>query len=240
MIRRRLPPLDDLLPVCACFPFTNVPWSPSSHRRSTESTRDFQRERVLSDRPRIQELGGAMSRLPALTRNDVASEDQEIWEGLVARRNGQIRGPFSALVYAPRLAERVEPLIEYFRGTAELPDTARELVILATTREAGARYAWSRHELIGRQVGVRDEAIEILRAHGALDGLTPQERLVVEVVRELLRTNHLSDGLYARAEAELGRRQLVEVVTLTGFYHTLGLLLGGFEIPALEDDAPGF
>jgi len=40
--------------------------------------------------------------------------------------------------------------------------------------------------------------------------------VVVEVVRSLLRTRTLSDALFARAQAELGTRELIELVGLAG------------------------
>jgi hypothetical protein len=45
--------------------------------------------------------------------------------------------------------------------------------------------------------------------------------------------------LYARALADLGERQLVEVVALTGHYSLIGLLLNGFAVPPREG-SPGF
>ena len=179
-----------------------------------------------------------MSRLPARTREELDPEGQAVWDRIAAVRGG-VRGPFGVLIHVPRLADRVAALEDYFRFDAELPEADRELVILTTARELGARYAWARHEVRGREVGTRAEAIEILRAHGALDGLTPRERLLAELARSLIRTRGLSDDLFGRAESELGLRQFVEVVALTGHYNTVGFILGAFDVPP-PDDSPTF
>ena len=179
-----------------------------------------------------------MSRLPAVSRDTLSPEDQAVWDRIAAVRTG-VRGPFGVLIHVPALADRVAALEDYFRFDAALPAADRELVILATARELGARYPWTRHEARGRQVGTRPEAIEALRANGGLEGLTPRERLLVEIARGLLRARALSDELFTRGLAELGRQQLVEAVALAGHYSLIGFIVNGFGVPP-PDDSPTF
>ena len=131
-----------------------------------------------------------MSRLPAVSRDALSPEDQAVWDRIAAVRAG-VRagagGPFGILMHVPALADRVAALEDYFRFNAALPAADRELVILATAREMGARYPWTRHEIRARQVGTRTEAIEAVRADGSLEELMPRERLLVEIVRALFR-----------------------------------------------------
>jgi 4-carboxymuconolactone decarboxylase len=138
-------------------------------------------------------------------------------------------------MHVPALADRVAALEDYFRFNAALPPADRELVIMATAREMGARYPWARHEARGREVGTRTEAIEAVRMNGALEQLTARERLLVEIVRTLLRTRALPDALYARALAELGRQQLIETVALAGHYSLIGLTVNAFDVAAPEN-----
>ncbi len=174
-----------------------------------------------------------MSRLPAVSREALSPEDQAVWDRIAAVRAG-VRagagGPFGILMHVPALADRVAALEDYFRFNAALPAADRELVILATAREMGARYPWTRHEIRARQVGTRTEAIEAVRADGSLEELMPRERLLVEIVRALFRARALSDELFARGLAELGRRQLVETVTLAGHYTLVGLVVNAFDV----------
>lgn len=170
-----------------------------------------------------------MSRLPAVTRDALSPEDQAVWDRIAAVRTG-VRGPFGVLMHVPALADRAAALEDYFRFNAALPAPDRELVILATAREMGARYPWTRHEARGREVGTRTEAIEAVRANGPLEKLTPRERLLVEIVRALLRTRALSGELFARGVDELGRQQLVETVALAGHYSLIGLVVNAFDV----------
>jgi 4-carboxymuconolactone decarboxylase len=179
-----------------------------------------------------------MSRLPLIDRETLAPDDQAVWDRIAAVRTG-VRGPFGVLMHVPALADRVAALEDYFRFNAALPAVDRELVIMATAREMGARYPWIRHEARGREVGTRTEAIEALRANGALEQLTARERLLVEIVRALLRARALPDELYARALAELGRQQLIETVALAGHYSLIGLAVNAFAV-APPDNSPTF
>jgi 4-carboxymuconolactone decarboxylase len=170
-----------------------------------------------------------MSRLPVIDREALTPEDQAVWDRIAAVRTG-VRGPFGVLMHVPALAGRVAALEDYFRFDAALPPVDRELVIMATAREMGARYPWARHEARGREVGTRTEAIEAVRANGTLEQLTARERLLVEIVRSLLRTHTLPDALYTQVLAELGRRQLIETVALIGHYSLIGLTVNAFDV----------
>ena len=134
------------------------------------------------------------------------------------------------MINIPGLAERVGAVEDYFRVDAELPAPDREIVILATARHAGARYAWARHEARGKTAGTRPEVIEALRSQGPLDGLTERERLLIEMVRELRNTASLSDATFKRAIDLLGQRQLIEVVVLSGHYGIVGSVINAFGV----------
>jgi len=142
-----------------------------------------------------------------------------------------MRGPSAVLMNIPELANRVMTLENYFRTDADLPAADRELVILATVREMGARFAWARHEARAQEAETRPEAVEVLRRQAPLDGLTQRERTIVELSRTLLRTHALPQDLYDRAKQELGEKQLIEVIVLMGQYSMIGLIIQGFAIP---------
>ncbi|HEY7063126.1 MAG TPA: carboxymuconolactone decarboxylase family protein [Chloroflexota bacterium] len=178
-------------------------------------------------------------RLARIEREDLAPNDQAIWDRIAANRHG-VGGPYGVLIHVPELADHFRAVEDYMRFDSALPEADREIVIMAVAREAGARYAWYRHETRGRQVGVRDEVIEALRAQGDLGALNAHERLLVDLAHALLRTRSLPEDLFQRGLAELGERQLVELVGLVGHYTTIGYLINTFEVPLPEDATPTF
>ncbi|HZT05792.1 MAG TPA: carboxymuconolactone decarboxylase family protein [Chloroflexota bacterium] len=178
-----------------------------------------------------------MSRLPAPTRDSLNADAQAIWDRIAAARTGGMRGPSSILMNIPTLADRVDRIEEYFRNQAELPAPDRELIILATVREMGARFAWARHEVRAQNAGTRKEAVEVLRQQGPTDALTPRERVIVDTVRTLSRTKSLPKEQFDQALKALGQRQLIELVTLMGQYSLIGFVIQAFEIP---EESPTF
>jgi 4-carboxymuconolactone decarboxylase len=125
-------------------------------------------------------------------------------------------------------------LENYFRSGAALAESDREIIILATVREFDARFPWTRHEIRGRQVGLREEVIETLRAKGSLERFAPRERLLIEIVRSLLRDHRLSKELFTLGLAELGAEKMVEMVALIGHYCMISSVANAFEVAPPE------
>ena len=174
-----------------------------------------------------------MSRIPHAKRDELSPEHQQIWDHIHAVRSGG-GGPYSMLLHVPALAGYVAATEDYFRLDSALSDADREIVILAAARELGAHYPWARHEARARQVGVRPEVIETLRAKGSPIGFTPRDKLLVDIPLSLVREHGLSDELFTRAEQELSRRQFVEVIALVGHYSTISFVANTFQIPKPE------
>ena len=175
-----------------------------------------------------------MSRIPKANRESLSAEQQKIWDHIHAARKGG-GGPYSMLMHVPELAARVAATEDYFRLESALSDADREIVILAAARELGAHYPWARHEARARQTGVRNEVIETIRAKESIAEFTPREKLLAEIPLSLMRQHGLSDDLFARAQQELSRRQLIEVIALVGHYSAIGFIANSFAIEAPED-----
>jgi 4-carboxymuconolactone decarboxylase len=170
-----------------------------------------------------------MSKIPAAGRDKLTNEQQAIWDQVMRGRTGG-GGPYGTLMHVPEMAECFSETEGYFRDRGTLAKADKEMIILAVARELGARFPWSRHEIRAREVGVRSEALEVLRANGALDALTPHEKLIVDIARSLVRERRLSDELFARAQAELGVGRLVEAVGLVGHYNFISMTAKTFDL----------
>jgi len=179
-----------------------------------------------------------VGRLQDLNREDLNDNGKEVWD-LIAAVRRSASGPYSVVIHVPELARRVVSNEDYFRFEGTLNDADRELVTLATAREAGARFAWAVHEGAARRNGVSPEAVEAVRTLAVLDGLSERDQVLIAVTRSLCRTHTLDQELYGRAFAELGERTLIETVALVGHYSTIGLLLNTFDV-APPEGVPSF
>src|SRR5262245_57026370 len=152
----------------------------------------------------------AMTRIPEPSREELDPAAQAIYDQIATSR-GETRGPFVVLLHHPALCERVGALGELLRFHSGLPGADRELAILAAGREVEAPYEWAGHEPIALGEGTRPEAIDVVRENRPTDTLRSREAIIVDTVRALYRTHGLTAAEFARAEAEFGRKDLVEL-----------------------------
>ena len=174
-----------------------------------------------------------------MTRDQLDPEGQAAWDRIAADR-GSVRIPSSILLHHPPLAERVSELGSQLRFHGVLSGADRELVILTAGRETRAPYQNIAHEPLGLSEGLRPEPIEVLKRNGPTDGLEPREALIIDAVRSLFRHYELPAELYDRLEAELGRKALVELVVLCGYYSLTGFVLNAFEVEMPPGVSPAF
>ncbi len=180
-----------------------------------------------------------MARLPDLKREELDADSQAVWDRVVGTR-GSIRGPFAILMHNPPLADRVAELGAQLRFRSSLSGADKELAILTAGREVEAGYEWVAHEPLGLKEGTRPEAIAVVRDRLPTTDLRPREAVLVDVVRALFREHRIPDDVYRRAEAELGRQALVELVVLAGYYGLIGFVLNTFEAELPEGVEPAF
>lgn len=170
-----------------------------------------------------------MSKLPNATREGLAAEQQQVWDRIFAARTGG-GGPYSMLMHSPAMAEHFAATEDYFRNHSKLPDPDREVIILTAAREVEAHYAWTRHEIRARKVGVAVEVIEAIRAHAAADKFSGREKLLVQFTRTLMHDHELPDELFTRMEREFGHEKFIEAVGLLGHYITIGTVIRTFDV----------
>jgi hypothetical protein len=93
-----------------------------------------------------------------------------------------------------------------------------ELAVLTTAREFDQPYEWSLHELEALAVGLEPRVIDIVRDRLPLTGISEREAIIIQTGREIFGEQELTAETYARAEALLGRANLVDIVMLMGEY----------------------
>ena len=180
-----------------------------------------------------------MTRVPEPTRDQLDPDVRALYDR-IARTRGATRGPYTVLLHHPALCERVAALGELLRFESELPGADRELAILTAGREAEAPYEWAAHEPVALREGTRTEAIAVVREGWPTHGLRPREAVIVDTVRAIYRARGLTPEQFARADAELGRQGLIELVTLAGYYGMIAAILNVYEVDLPPGPAPVF
>src|SRR5580704_9928635 len=173
-----------------------------------------------------------MARIDKVTRDKLAPRQQQLHDDfLKSRPHATLTGPFSVLIHTPDIAEPADKLVNHFRHHSKLGRRLIELIIMLAVREASAQYAWSVHEPHALKEGFSQATIDAIRTKQRPEFKHDDERLIYDVVTELLASNTLSAATFDRAKAALGLEGLIEVITCTGLYGMIGLVLNSFEIP---------
>jgi len=146
---------------------------------------------------------------------------------------------FTTLARNPRVFQRIMAGGLLDKGSISLRE--RELVIDRTTARCGSEYEWGVHiAFFAERAGLTPAEIAAV-VNGAPDDplWSPHEQLILRLVDSLHETNAVHETLWAALKTEFSDEQLIELVVLTGFYHTISFVTNALAIP-LEENAARF
>ncbi len=148
---------------------------------------------------------------------------------------GGVRGPFSMLLHSPQLAERLLPLVTFFRDESSVDGKLRSVAILSAVREREAAYVWSAQTAQARRNGVSEATIDVLRARGDAAALPADERDIVVYVRQLMRANKVDQAAFDALARRHDPRWLVELTAAANYFAMLSGVVNAFEVAAPPD-----
>lgn len=148
-------------------------------------------------------------------------------------------GLFRTLAHNPRVLDRIRLGGLLDRGTLSLRQ--RELAILRSCARCGAEYEWGVHVTIfGPHTGMSPEDIAAtVQSDAGHAGWAEDERLIVRLVDALHERAGIDDELWAALRGKFTPAQAIELIVLTGFYHTISFVVNGLRIDR-EDGAARF
>ncbi|KAH7018147.1 AhpD-like protein [Microdochium trichocladiopsis] len=129
----------------------------------------------------------------------------------------------------------------------QLDAKLRELAILLTTAKLGSTYEHTHHSLISAKFGVSDAqrawiGDKARLAEGGVlnsvqqggkeqEGLfTDKEKVLLVLVENVVERKDVGEELWKSASGFFGERELVEIVSLVGFYFTFSRITTVFEV----------
>ena len=171
---------------------------------------------------------------PITSKVDLPAEQHALADAVV-KMFGHIRGPFSMLLHSPKLAERLLPLVKFFRYDSIVDAKLRSLAILTSAREHGAAYVWAAQVAAARGNGVREELIDLIRAKGDPGRLSADERDVINFARQLMRTNRVDPETFDALNSRHNGQWLVELAAAATYFAFVAGFANALEIPAPPD-----
>jgi len=171
---------------------------------------------------------------PVTGKSDVPAEYHGVVDD-VLKVFGTIRGPFSMLLHSPKLAERVLPLVTFFRDESVVEGRLRSIAILTAVREREAAYVWAAQVGAARRNGLRDEVIDLIRAKGDPAKLPAEEREIIVYTRQLMRANRADQAAFDALQKRHGTRWLVELTAAANYFALLAGVVNAFEVAPPPD-----
>jgi 4-carboxymuconolactone decarboxylase len=104
-------------------------------------------------------------------------------------------------------------------------DRERWIITLRMAGHCGSGYAFGNH---GKQAG--DKVAKTALAEPQQPGIGPRDRALLELVDQLYETNQLDDELWERLTLLWPSDELVELVTLAGFYWMVASLANSLHV----------
>ena len=171
---------------------------------------------------------------PITGKTDVPAEHHDVVDG-VLKVFGQVRGPFSMLLHSPKLAARLLSLGNFYRDESIVEPKLRSLAILVAARERQGAYVWAAQVNAAKRAGVRDEAIDLIRAKADPGKFPTEEREIVTYAEQLMRTNRVEPAVFDALKNRHGVQWLVELTAVTNYYGLLCGIVSAFEVAPPPD-----
>jgi 4-carboxymuconolactone decarboxylase len=164
-----------------------------------------------------------------LNRDELNAAQKAVFDSIASTR-GVVPTPFHILAESPELASLTQALGAFCRYRTGLSPKLSELAVLITAAHWGAEYEFGVHAPEALKAGIAQSVIDAVR-----DGKKPSfedddSRLIYEFAMTFYATRDVPERLFEDAVARFGRRRVVELTGLLGYYSGLAMLLRVFRV----------
>ena len=177
-------------------------------------------------------------RFKPLTPETMTPEQKAVADKIMAGPRKGMRGPFSALLRSPELADYAQKLGEYVRFKSSIPPRLNELAILLTARHWTAQYEWYAHRRLAMQAGLSSDIADAIAQGKRPAAMGPEETIVYNFCHEVLETGQASDASFKAAVDKFGERGAVDLIGAMGYYGLVALVLNVDRVPIPEGGKP--
>ena len=167
-----------------------------------------------------------------LSRDELSAAQMALFDSIASTRGGVVPTPFHVLAESPELASLTQALGAFCRYRTGLSPLLSELAVLITAAHWGAEYEFAVHAPEALKAGMSQDAIDALREGKAPTFDDEDCKLIHAFATAFYATRDVPDALFEKAVARFGRRRVVELAGLLGYYSGLAMLLKIFRVSA--------
>ena len=179
-----------------------------------------------------------MPRLKQLSRDEMTSEQQRIYDQVVASPRGRFVGPYHAWIRNPKLADAAQRYGAFCRFESSVSNRIREFAILLVARHWDADVEWWAHHPIALKAGLDPAIAEAIKRRERPTFQHRDEEIVYDLVQQLITTKRVGNETYAAALEEFGEVTLVELIAVLGNYFAVAAMLNVFDIETPDGSKP--
>jgi 4-carboxymuconolactone decarboxylase len=177
----------------------------------------------------------AQDRLPTVPPGSYTDEQKKAADEFKAARNTPVFGPFEPMMYSPQLMNQARAMGDYVRFNSAIGSVLSELAILIVAREWTQDYEWHVHYPIALKAGIKPEVLDAIADGRRPSSMSDDEQIVYDFLTELSRNKRVSDKTFERADRRFGKKGVVDLVGIDGYYTLLAMQLNVARYPLPKD-----
>ena len=165
------------------------------------------------------------ARMAQLAPEGMTEAQKKAAEELASGPRGRVSGPFNVLLRSPELMTPLQKVGEYLRFKSPLDRRIAEMATLIAARQWTQVYEWSAHHPLALKAGLKADVAQAIAEGRRPTNMAADEEVVYDLLTELFQNKSVSDATYERGINQFGEQQLVELITVGGYYALLGMLM---------------
>ena len=177
-------------------------------------------------------------RFPQLSVEQLNPEQRRVADEVLKVSSLGIQGPYNVLLRSPVMAQRMVALLDYLRFNTSVPRRLNEFAILIQSRLWTSQVEWKAHYPLAIKAGLSEAVAADLQAGRRPAAMQPDEAAVYDLCMDLSTRHAVSDQALAQARKYLNDQQVVDLVTVSGTYVTVAMLLATGEEPTPDGSKP--
>jgi 4-carboxymuconolactone decarboxylase len=178
----------------------------------------------------------AQQRLPTIPPDQYTADQKKAAEEFLAARKAPVFGPFEPMMHSPEVMNMARAMGDYLRYHSAIGNTLSELAILITAREWSQDYEWYVHYPIALKAGIAKDIADAIADGRRPSGMSADQEVVYDFTTELQKNKRVSDATFQRAEQRFGKKGVVDMTGISGYYTFLAMQLN---VARYEFSGPG-
>ena len=167
----------------------------------------------------------AEQRLPTIPPDRYTADQKKAAEEFLTARKVPVFDPFEPMMHSPEVMSLARSMGDYLRYHSSVGNTLSELIILITAREWSQDYEWYVHHPIALKAGISESIADAIADGRRPTGMSTDEEIVYDLTTEILKSKRISDATFQRAERRFGKKGVVDMVGIAGYYTFLAMQL---------------